>query len=190
MLAVNRITCCVGWFSLLFLLGALGCGPATTSQALIGAWEGRPDTVAAKRARNPIPTAPGYEELAESDTPAKSTEADDELESLQPSEQTYLEAYDFAVLIEFKANGLVAMQMNGGQLINGVWRVLSTDVGVSIIEIIDGVPPEDGEEPTEAALPLTRRRFSLELDKGNHGFTLREEGVDPRFGWLHFKRLK
>ncbi|TWT31062.1 hypothetical protein KOR34_44360 [Posidoniimonas corsicana] len=164
-----------------------GCGPASTSQLLIGKWEGRPDSLAAKRERNPIPTAPGYipREVTRP-VSAEEKEAAEKLAAMQPSEQTDLEAFNFTVLLEFLPQDQVVMSLNGGQPIKGSWKVLSTDVGVSLIELVDGVPTQaEGDDLPQ----LTKRRFLLELNDLGDAFTLREEGVDPRFGWLYFQRL-
>ena len=167
------------------LLG--GCGPATTPQLLLGKWEGRPDSLAAKRERNPIPTAPGYQTRHEAQpVSADEQQAAEKLAALQPSERTDLEAFDFTVMLEFLPKNQVVMSLNGEQQIRGSWKVLSTDVGVSQIELVDGVPSENEDDAQD---DLTKRRFLLELNAAGDAFTLREEGVDPRFGWLYFRRV-
>ncbi|TWT85879.1 hypothetical protein Pla123a_06860 [Posidoniimonas polymericola] len=173
---------------LLVLVTATGCGPASPSQVLLGKWEGSPDSLAAKRDRNPIPTASGYTPSSGPQTAsAQEEQTAGKLAKLQPSETTDLEAFDFRVGLEFKPQNQVVMTLNGGATIDGTWKVLSTDVGVSQIELIDGVPAEGAaaEQPD-----LMKRRYLLELDEAGDAFTLREEGVDPRFGWLYFRRVE
>ncbi|MCA9239174.1 MAG: hypothetical protein KDA37_03190 [Planctomycetales bacterium] len=168
----------------------VGCGPQTPSQRLVGEWVGRPDTFAAQKQRNPIPTAAGREAEAKSQAnrPAKPTAAEEKLSRLQPSESTDLEAYDFSISLDFLPDGKVEMALTGQPPLSGQWRVLSTDVGVSRLEIVPAASPDDpaGDQPTE--LEPTRRVFTVRFDKSGDGFTLREEGADIRFGWLYFQR--
>lgn len=181
------------------VLATTGCGPTSTAQQLLGEWRGRPDTFAAQRERNPIPSAPGYKPpppAADAKTVSQ-TEAAQKLQALQPNEQTDLEAFDFVVSLDFRSDGAVVMKLDGGQQKTGVWKVLSTDVGVSIVELTDTVPPKESpqtpqgsDKPPAPPGELTKRRYALKMSDDGDSFTLREEGVDPRFGWLLFKRAE
>lgn len=177
--------------ALLLLIAALlsvGCGPTTVSQKLVGKWEGRPDTFAALRQRDPIPTAPGHEPRPDAKPVVESALAE-KVARLQPSEKTDLESFDFVVTFDFHADGTVDMLLNGAEKKTGSWRVLSTDVGVSRLELTDSVPDEPRPgEPGTTDQPITKRRFSLKFNEDADGFTLREEGVAPLFGWLYFTK--
>lgn len=175
------------------LLLAAGCSPQTPSQRLVGEWVGRPDTFAAQKQRNPIPTAPGREATAKAQAPTKPTGAQDKLSRMQPSETTDLEAYDFAITLDFREDAQVVMTLNGQQPLTGRWEVLSTDVGVSRLEIVPTVEPEaaangSAEQKPAADEQPTKRIFTIRFNKAGDGFTLREEGADIRFGWLYFQR--
>lgn len=168
----------VGWILLL-----VGCGPGSVSHRLEGRWVGQPDTFAAQRQRSPIPTAKGYQPTqdqggADGDTVAR-------IEALQPQQETDLEAFDFQIALDFHADGQVEMLLNGGRPMRGHWEVLSTDVGISRLEIAVPQAPGAGK-PTQTV----KRRYSLKMNTKGDAFTLREEGVDPRFGWLYFTRAE
>jgi hypothetical protein len=176
------------------LLPLAGCGPVGTSKQLLGKWEGRPDTFAAQAQRDPIPTAPGYRAPAPPQGAAVSASKAPagQVAPLQVSQTTDLESHDFVVTLDFQRQGRVRMELNGAQPIEGAWRVLSTDVGVSVIEIVDQPPSvaPQADQPDTDRPAAVKRRFALKWNNEADGFTLREEGADPRFGWLYFKRAE
>ncbi len=143
--------------------------------------------------RSPPPPATGRR-LEGAATSGVKTAAD-QAAPLQVSQTTDLETHDFVVTLDFQRLGKVRMELNGEQPIGGTWRVLSTDVGVSLIEIVDQPPsaaaptdqPATDRAAAVSAAPV-KRRFALKWNQEGDGFTLREEGADPRFGWLYFQR--
>lgn len=168
----------------LVLLAIAGCGRESLEQKLVGQWIGSPDTAAAREKRNP--SALTRATLANAAAPeaeaAEEAEADDsEATSKQPANArpTDIEAFAFEVTLNFARGGKVEMWLdNEREKLAGKWLVISEASDRAVIEIINEANNGKPEQ----------RRFELFTEEDDKGFTLREEGADPQFGWLYFRR--
>ncbi|MEM6329489.1 MAG: hypothetical protein AAF790_04480 [Planctomycetota bacterium] len=186
------------WLCVLACLAAAGCGASAVSQRLEGVWVGRPDPEAGVVKR---PSAAPGADATRGEANPSDTRPGDAAAGL--SGRTDLEAFDFEITLDFARRGVVTMWLDGGQRIDGSWKVLSVDGGVALIELTDRPPESPADkaakkraaaEGAPAAPPAaeqpkrTQRRFELRLDPERDRFTLQEEGADRRFGRLLFEK--
>lgn len=177
------------------LLPGAGCNVGTVSQQLVGKWRGRPDTFQEKRSREidqRVVAAPDGEAPARAADARAAASSVDQGAASPPGESsptrvsTDLEAFDFEVLLEFRSDGGVVMTLDGGDPVKGAWRVVSSEAGQSIIEIVATRAEPNGQEGAEPE----KRRYQLEMTPDGQAFTLREEGADRQYGWLYFERIE
>ena len=157
---------------------AVGCNG---SNGLTGRWVGKPDTSEARAARWAI--AEGE------DSPDATLDPADE----GNNRRTDWESLDAEVHLEFTSTGEVQMTLNGGDPVEGTWRVISVGPAAETIEIsTPGVAEEPaGEEDSSSKPKPVRRRFEVvpELKDGvMTGFLFSEVGADPDLGVFYFRR--
>lgn len=167
----------------------------------MGRWVGGPDSMAERDRRVPSPVsdspqeapATGEEQVANLESGqspsqtqpiAGSQKSPKNSASQTDAEATDLESFDFRLTLEFAEGGQLEMHKGENQQpLSGTWQVLSRTGNRAQLEI---AASRGGEVSKESK--LEQRRFELVLEPGANGFTLREEGADPKFGWLYFER--
>jgi len=160
---------------LLALVGVSGCQQRAANK-LLGKWEGRPDTAAARGERESLK----YGDTSSDVAPESGDEAD----------LTDWESYDLSVSLEFFDHKRLEMSLSdGSDSVSGQWRVVSTTpIGCTIeVETAGEAAESEGEE----SAAVVRRQFQLDLDELEGecvGFTLMEVGADRRLGMLYFSR--
>lgn len=167
----------IRWCLLVVFAFALGCGPVSTKQSLVGQWQGRPDTAAARRDRSRA--APPAEATGVALTEEEQEEAR-VLAQAAPLEAD-LEKVPVEIGLQFNLDGSFKGWLGGdaqADPLQGRWRVTSSDGLTAQIEMTVESPDE---EPR-------MRRFDLQFEPGKSAFSLLEEGAEIRFGYLHFER--
>ncbi|MGI9456422.1 MAG: hypothetical protein ACR2NU_07660, partial [Aeoliella sp.] len=110
----------------LLLIGLSSGCQQSTSNRLVGNWEGRPDTVAAAAERSVKLKA---KQNSESGVDADNSDASGPLPEVGGNDSlgaTLLEGYDVLIRIELKSGGDVKMELAGEEkLLTGVWRVVA-----------------------------------------------------------------
>lgn len=152
--------CALHWLLAGLSLTASGCFAPPLGVQLVGRWEGVPDTAVLRAERAAATT-----EASIVSPPAPNAEATD------------LEAFQFRIMLDLAAAGGLEMTLDGVRKLKGRWRVVSRFGDRAVIEL--ATAGSGGEE---------QRRFDLRLGPGAEWFTLREEGADPQFGQLYFRR--
>ena len=171
---------------LLLTLSVLSGCQQRAGNKLLGRWEGRPDS-AAKRAER---DAKKY-----GDKPAKKTDKKDvegsgskSSDAIATVQVTDWERYDVTLVMDFVSGDRVEMSLNGGQQIEGQWKVLATTPSGCTIEV--ETQPEKSA-PDDTQLQPVRRRFELLFDQRDGkcvGYQLTEVGADALLGALYFQR--
>ncbi|MEN1679053.1 MAG: hypothetical protein AAGJ46_05640 [Planctomycetota bacterium] len=133
---------------------------------LLGEWEGVPDTAELRAERAALAA-----ETAVVSPPAENTEATD------------LEAFALRIAIDFSPDGQLEMALNEASKLAGRWRVVSQFGDRAVVELAVNADGEGNE-----SLGGEQRRFDLRMGPDSAWFTLREEGADPMFGQLLFRR--
>ncbi|MEM9185534.1 MAG: hypothetical protein AAGB00_03465 [Planctomycetota bacterium] len=175
---------CVAAFS-----GVTGCGTAPLEQQLLGEWVGSPDSAAARESRTPSKltqltgrATDGANAAGEKAAEEEITAAADPVNAESPhpaaAEATDLDAFDFRITLNLRPRGELRMSLSGGAALAGSWQVLVQEGATGVLELVS--------KPEGAV--AQQRRFEVAMDPNGAGFTLREEGADPRFGWLYFRR--
>ena len=168
-------TCCL----LVVACVAGGCQQRTVGE-LLGDWEGRPDTAAARAEREAEKY--GKRLQASDDAPAAGGE--------QPAEAaTDWEQYDVTLRMKFVNHDQLEISLDGDpNPVEGTWKVISVTPAECTIE----VETPGGESLAEDASPeVVRRRFQLTLDRRDGecvGFVMREAGADRGLGAIYFRR--
>ena len=159
------------------LLSLSGCQRGTVG-ALMGKWEGRPDTAAARAER----------EKEKFGTPP-TNDAPEQFSNDAPV-VTDWEQYDVTVHFDFQSSERIEIALAGNDTIQtGNWRIVASSPTGCTIEVVP-----DSEEPStdaEASNVIEPRRFELELDHRDGkcvGFLLSEAGADRQLGALYFRR--
>ena len=150
------------------LASLVGCQQRTANE-LLGSWEGRPDSAAARQQRE----AEKYgDQTPDGKEPDPSSET--------PSDW---EAYDVAITMEFVSRTELAFSLTGDSSpVEGSWKMLQAGPSSCTIEVTSPTGAEGSDE---------LRRFHLELDQREgalHGFLLSEVGADRGLGALYFSR--
>ena len=159
---------------LLLLIASLSGCQQRAANKLLGKWEGRPDTAAARSER---------ESLKYGATSSEATPKTSEQEIV-----TDWESYDLTVSLDFSDLQQLEMALSDGSSpIAGGWRVVSTSpIGCTIEVETDGESKEGEETPSKV-----RRQFQIDFEEresGTAGFTMMEVGADRRLGMLYFTR--
>lgn len=154
--------------SCLLVAACVGCSVDSLPQQLEGRWVGKPDSFADREARTPSVLS----------TLSPSAAAD----GAKDAPATELERYQFEVMLDLRADGELAMALNQGGVdrqLAGTWQVISRVGNTATLELT---------QAASADSDTVQRRFTLTLEPGGDGFTLREEGAEREFGWLYFRR--
>lgn len=193
---------------LLLLLCVTGCGTTAMEEQLLGTWVGRPDSAAEREVRVPSPVSLQQDPSAvaqQTVDPAEPVSTKTSEGEKPDPNRTDLEAFDFRITLRFATGGEVEMWVGDKQdQLNGTWHLLSEEGSRAQIEIaaerLDEMQPppqqlaksgdKNAVEASKVEPPKEQRRFELLMEPEAHGFTLREVGADPRFGWLYFERQK
>lgn len=154
----------------LLLLSTAGCQQKMAAD-LLGEWEGRPDTAAARAKRE----AEKYGDKPSDDPNRTSENAREKV--------TDWEQYDIAVKFNFVSRTQLEMSLaDGTEPRSGTWQILETSPTGCIIEVETATGPEQSPEA---------RHFQLEMDERDStlfGFLLTEVGADRQLGALYFRR--
>lgn len=189
-----RLFAARSFFALIaLLLVATGCGPASLGDRLAGRWVGAPDSATERELRTPsvlTKSTPAAASVAEEATASDGESPEEKEDGLGPTD---LEAFEFQITLDFAPGGKLTMWRGQQQEpIDGSWRIESQNGQRAVLEITDQPPIAATEKPDEnagAERPAgQQRRFEITMEPEDAGFTLREEGADPLFGWLYFRR--
>ena len=158
------------WY-LIGLVLLAGCQQRTAME-LLGTWEGRPDTSAARAERE-------EERYGKRDSSVESVGL------LTESTVTDWENYDVGVTLDFQSRSEVSLTMSGEeQSVSGSWKMVQSGPVACTIAI--ETPTGEGDTPE-------LRRYKLELDQDGgelKGFLMREVGADRSLGTLYFRRAE
>lgn len=186
----SRSSCFFPLLLVAIVANVVGCGAGPLEQQLVGRWVGKPDSMAGREKRVPSPITEADEATTSDDNQAVSSQENggQAEEPAKTNESTDLETFDFRLTLDFGPEGMIEMWKEERQeLLSGTWQVLSQTGNRANIEI--AVKREADRESEQQPEPiLEQRRFELVLEPEATGFTLREEGADPKFGWLYFER--
>jgi len=159
----------------LLLITSTGCQQRTASK-LQGRWEGRPESAAARAARE-----------AEKYGDAPSSTDRSESKTDPPAQVTDWENYDVTILIDFVSSNRLEMSLgNDHQPRSATWQIIATSLTGCTIEVQTESATDKNQDPT-----TERRRFDLVLDEREGtcvGFLLTEVGADRQLGTIYFKR--
>ena len=171
---LNRIQ---GYFAVVLVLAAVaavGCQQSAT-QRLVGQWEG-----------SPAPTRPGGG-VQEAPSPAAEATEATEAPATTSAAVTDLESFDIRITLDLDEDGRVRMwREDRRDELTGTWKVLDTLGPTNRLQITANAAPEASSAPGERD---QLRHFQIEWDESGESFTLVEEGADPQFGFLTFRRL-
>ena len=172
-------------------LFAGGCQQQTASK-LRGKWIGRPDTAAARAARD-------AERFHQSVSEKSSADVQD-----RNDEKTEWERFDVAVAWDFVSHETVEMSLaDGSQALKGDWKIVRTSPIGCTVEILanevlmdETLTHKGGRESGRKERELdnrkqVRRQFEIELDERDGkciGFLLSEAGADRQLGTIYFHR--
>lgn len=162
----------------LLLLVTAGCQQRTAGR-LHGRWIGKPDSVAAKAARE----AEKY-----GDSPEQTSD-DPNAERAQRKPATDWEGFDVQVELNFLNGSALELALGGADSkVAGRWSIIETSPTGCTIEVTTEEPAQEGERVVSE-----RRRFELLFDERDGelvGFELSEVGADRQVGALYFQRAK
>lgn len=154
-------------------LGLAGC-QATPQGELLGTWVGRPDTDAARAARE-------AERFGNAPTEATLTEG-------EPADRvTQWQRFDVALRLEFLNRAEARLQLDDRPPQEALWRLSAVGPASAVLEL--DVPSAAAAD--DVAPRVVRRRFDLLFDRTAGrltGFTLTEVGADRNLGALYFQR--
>jgi hypothetical protein len=159
--------------SLVFAVAIVpGCRQTTTDR-LVGTWQGRPDTAAAYRQRQEFATP---------------TSSDEEPTPSEPPAKTVLEEYDFAITMDLHRDGSATMWRDDGlDRLDGTWKVLESTSHHVRLQLATA---RNADDPTTADSTTAEvRNYRIDFTTDDAEFTLAEEGADPQFGALLFRRM-
>lgn len=163
------------WLTLgVLLVCSSGCQQRTAGE-LHGRWVGKPDSAAAKTARE----AEKY-----GDDPPQA-----QADATLPKQATDWEAIDVQVELNFVSGSALELSLAGlGSKVQASWSIIETSPTGCTIEVVTATSTaEDGTAASE------RRRFELLFDERDGtlvGFELSEVGADRQVGALYFQRAK